>query len=89
MAQKAGGVGILICDGCTYEVATSTCAHCQHITDIPNQRKLTDYVDICRNCNALICLGCVGKPCTPALRRIEAAEETHYRRSQMMKAMGL
>lgn len=88
MPQRPGSVGIYTCDGVTVEIATSKCAHCQHMTEIPNQRKLTDHVDVCRMCNALICLGCAGKPCTPHLKRIEQAEREAYRRSQFAKSMG-
>lgn len=90
MSQKPGAVGQYFCDGLLVsEVMESKCAHCQGISTVPNRRRMTDYVDVCRMCNALICLQCAGKPCSPALKRIEQAEEQFYRRSQMMKIMGL
>lgn len=86
---KPGGVGILFdCDGAV-EIETSTCAHCQKITDIPNRRRMQDVVDVCRNCMRLICDGCAGKPCTPIMKKIEAMEAAAYRRAQLSKILGL
>ena len=50
---------------------------------------MMDYVDICRGCMALICLDCVGKPCTPKMKMIEMAEEKAYRSQQYRKMLGL
>ncbi len=86
---RPGGVGEYFFCGEHSVVETSTCAHCQHITDIPNRRKMTDYVDVCRGCMSLICLECAGKPCTPAMKRIEMAEEKFYRAQQYRKVLGL
>lgn len=88
MSQKPGGVGIYTCDGVAVETMTSTCKHCSKITDVPTRKSLTDHVDICRQCMALICLDCAGKPCAPWQRRIEAIEEAAYRRDQFRKSMG-
>ena len=86
---KAGGVGFY-CDGyVTTEVGTSTCQHCGKITDIPSQRKLMEYVDVCRQCMKLICLECVGKPCTPLMKKIERHEEEFYRKQQLRKMLGV
>jgi hypothetical protein len=86
---RPGGVGTYFnCDG-VVEVETSTCAHCQRMTDIPSRRKMQDVVDICRGCMKLICLECVGKPCIPIMKRIEAQEEAFYRRQQLSKMMGV
>ena len=85
---KPGGVGFY-CDGInTTEVHSSTCGHCQTMTEFPSLKKMFDYVDICRACMSLICLGCAGKPCTPIMKQIEAQEEAFYRRSQLAKMMG-
>lgn len=84
--QKPGGVGFYLDHlGKVTEVETSTCAHCQKITDIPSRRRMTDVIDICRACMRLICADCAGKPCTPIMRKIEAMEERYYRRRQMEK----
>jgi hypothetical protein len=88
MAQRPGSIGIYTCDDVAVEIATSKCAHCQHLTDIPSRRKMTDHVDICRQCNALICLGCAGKPCTPWQKQIEAQEREFYRQQQFRKSLG-
>lgn len=88
--QRPGGVGQYFCDGVLVsEVDTKTCAHCQHIIEIPNRRKLTEVADFCRLCMAIICLDCAGKPCRPHLRAIEEAEEAYHRRRQFSKALGL
>lgn len=86
---KPGGIGILHGPDAAVEVETSTCAHCQRITDIPNRRRMQDVVDVCRCCMRLICDQCAGKPCTPIMKRIEAMEERYYRRRQMAMVMGL
>lgn len=88
MAQRPGGVGIYTLDGHAVEVMTSTCAHCQKLTDIPNKRKLTDVVDICRQCFALVCLDCADKPCIPWQKQIEDQERRFYRSQQFSRSMG-
>lgn len=85
---RFGGVGILTCDGKTAEVATSTCAHCSAITEIPDPRRAQERIDFCRMCMKCICLRCYGKPCTPWMKRIERAEEAAYRRDQIRKIAG-
>lgn len=88
MSQRPGGVAFY-CDGIiTKEVHTSKCKHCGEHTDIPSLKKLMDHVEICRVCMELICLNCVGKPCVPEVRRIEAAEREFYRRQQARKNLG-
>ncbi len=83
MAPKPGGISQFWSPEGLVEVHTSTCAHCQHITDIPSKRKMFEYVDICRQCMKLICLHCADKPCTPWIKQVEEAEEREYRRRQM------
>jgi len=64
------------------EMFSSTCAHCQHITDFPSKREMYKFVDVCRGCMKLICLGCSGKPCRPweqECERIEAEERLRAR----------
>ena len=69
--MKPGSVEF-ISDGInTVEQDASVCAHCQHITSIPNRRKMMEHVDICRNCMRLVSLDCAGKPCTPYMKKIE------------------
>jgi hypothetical protein len=60
------------------ETYSSTCSHCQKITDFPSRRQMMDYVDICRVCMKLICLDCYGKPCRPYEQEVERQE--HARR---------
>lgn len=55
-------------------VHCSTCAHCQHHTEFPSMRTMHEYVDVCRSCMKLICLGCAGKPCRPWEKEMERQE---------------
>jgi len=86
--QRPGGVGIYTCDDVVIEVETKTCPHCSCIIDIPNRRRLTDYADICRLCDTLICVACAGKPCIPWLKKIEQKEAEYYRQQQFAISMG-
>lgn|SRR5579864_277683 len=76
---KAGGVGEYfegpLWQGKVTTVHESTCAHCAHITEFPSRRTMFDYVDVCRGCMQLICLGCVGKPCVPQEAECERLEK--------------
>lgn len=56
------------------ETYSSTCSHCQTITDFPSMRKMHESVDVCRGCMRLICLGCAGKPCRPFEKEAERLE---------------
>lgn len=82
---RPGAVGEYRCDGIVVEVYASTCAHCQHITEFPSLKAMTDHVDVCRSCMRLICLRCVGKPCRPWEREMERQEA----RGRMLRDMGL
>jgi hypothetical protein len=53
---------------------TSTCAHCQHLTEFPSMRVMHQHVDVCRGCMKLICLGCAGKPCRPWEKELDRQE---------------
>lgn len=37
-------------------------------------RRMMEFVEICRGCMKLICLGCVGKPCVPFEKRVDIKE---------------
>ncbi len=75
---KPGGVGQYFegpaWAGKCVEVHESTCAHCARITGFPSLKRMMDHVDICRGCMKLICLGCLGKPCTPQELECERIE---------------
>ena len=62
---------------------SSTCSHCQHITDFPSKRVMMDYVDICRGCMKLICLNCYGKPCLPYEKQVDQQELEQKIRSRI------
>jgi hypothetical protein len=78
VSQKPGGVGEYfdgpLWNGRASTVYASTCAHCAHVTEFPSRRTMTEHVDVCRGCMRLICLGCVGKPCTPQELECERIE---------------
>lgn len=59
------------------ELYSSTCSHCQRLTEIPSRRTMMDHVEICRGCMRLICLECVGKPCRPYELEAERNEREH------------
>ncbi len=88
--RKPGGV-VFICDGInTTELYSSKCQHCGYFTEgIPSQRKMMDYIDLCRVCMKFVCKKCAGGPCTPLLKKIEAQEQDAYRRQQLSKLMGV
>ncbi len=79
---KPGGIGQYFNAefGCV-EVHSSTCSHCQRITEFPSMRRIMDYVEICRGCMKLICLQCHGKPCVTWLKQCEI-EEAVFARNQ-------
>ena len=81
---KPGGINTLF-DPVFGEVEShsSTCRHCQHITDFPSRRKMMEYVDVCRGCMELICLECVGKPCVPWEKQCEQQETEFKLRSRV------
>ena len=76
--QRAGGIGQYFegdnWDGKLVEVHHSSCAHCQKGTEYPSQKRMMEFVDICRGCMKLICLECVGKPCRPFEQEAERQE---------------
>lgn len=81
---KPGGINTLF-DPVFGEVETysSTCRHCQHITDFPSRRKMMEYVEVCRGCMQLICLECAGKPCLPYEKQAEQQETEFKLRSRV------
>lgn len=80
---KPGGMSqVFTCNGIE-EFHSSTCSHCQKITDFPSIRKMHEYVDVCRGCMKLICLGCSGKPCITWLKQCEIEEALWRRRCRM------
>jgi len=78
---KAGAVGQYfdgpLHNGRMVEVHSSTCSHCQAQTEFPSQKRMMEFVDVCRGCMKLICLRCVGKPCRPFEAEAERIEREH------------
>ena len=77
LLTKPGGINILS-DPVFGDVEThsSTCRHCQHVTDFPSRRVMMDYVDVCRKCMELVCLlpECQAKGCIPWEKQCEQQE---------------
>jgi hypothetical protein len=67
------------------EAHSSTCSHCQTITDFPSLKRMFDHVEMCRGCMKLICLRCVGKGCRPYEKEAERQEREHHLQSQIHK----
>lgn len=61
------------------------------MTDIPTMRDFHKYMDICRVCFEPMCLRpeCLAQGCQPLKKKIDAAENEAYKRSQNRKMMGL
>ena len=72
-------------DGNVSTWESSTCAHCQSITTIPNRRKMHEVTDVCRSCMKLICLQCAGFPCRPWEKEMERQEA----RARMFRDIGI
>ena len=64
---------------------SSTCFHCQSITEFDSLKEMHEHVDVCRQCFHLICLACVGKPCRPW----ELQMERHEARGRFLRDAGL
>ena len=66
--------------GNVVEGHSSTCSHCQHITDYPSRKVMMDYVDLCFGCMKLVCRqpACVENykrfGCVPYEKQAEAQE---------------
>ena len=83
---EPGGVGEYFNEfGPAVPVYTSTCSHCQRITDFPSKRKMMDYVEICRGCMILICLQCAGKPCLPYEKLVDQQENEYELQQRLIR----
>ena len=81
---KPGGINFYTDPyGTVIESYSSTCSHCQHITDFNSKKVMMDHVDLCRGCMKLICLECVGKPCLPYEKQAEIQEKEYKLRSRI------
>jgi hypothetical protein len=83
---EPGGVGQYFDPiGQMVEKYSSTCSHCQRMTEFPSKRNMMDYVEICRNCMRLICLECHGKPCLPYEKRADQMESEATIRERLVR----
>lgn len=87
---KPGGINI-VTDPVLGEVEahSSTCRHCQHITDFPSRKVMMDHVDLCFKCMELVCRepACQKKGCVPYEKQAEI-QETEYRIRSRIHMMG-
>ena len=83
---KPGGINTYF-DPVLGEVEThsSTCRHCQHITDFPSRRVMMDHVDLCRSCMELVCREpeCQQRGCVPYEKQAEMEEKAFYLKSRI------
>lgn len=83
---QPGGVNELFMPGATVmETHTSTCSHCQKISEFSSRRTMMDHVEICRGCMRLICLQCAGQPCRPYEKEVERLENEEYLQQQIQR----
>jgi hypothetical protein len=86
LIRKPGGINTVF-DPVYGEIEThsSTCRHCQHITDFPSRKVMMDYVRWCYGCDELACLEpeCVKKGCMPYEKQAEIQENEYKLRSRI------
>lgn len=85
LQQQPGGINIITDPvlGTSVETHSSTCKHCQAITDFESRKVMMNHVEICRGCMSLICLKCYGKPCRPYEQEAERQELEFKLRSRV------
>lgn len=70
------GYGVITGPGGQKEFDTQTCAHCGRVWVVrSSEGRGDDPGGWCGVCAAMICPTCVGKPCFPLERRIQAIED--------------
>lgn len=83
---KPGGINTYF-DHLGHEIEThsSTCRHCQHLTEFPSKKVMMDYVDLCFKCMNLVCREpeCMKKGCIPYEKQAEIEEQASYLRSRI------
>lgn len=62
------------------EYDTSTCFHCNRVTHIKPRMDPAEMGGLCKICMKLICRYCVGEPCVPFEKKIEAMEKREIAR---------
>ena len=85
--RKPGGVNVFLdhYTGNEIETHSSTCNHCQHLTEFPSRKVMMDYVDLCFKCMKLVCREpeCQRQGCIPYDKRAEMAETEEKIRSRI------
>jgi hypothetical protein len=83
---KPGGINIITDpDLGEVEAHSSTCRHCQHITDFPSRKVMMDHVDLCFKCMELVCRqpACQHRGCVPYEKQAELQENEYKLRSRI------
>lgn len=65
------------------EVDTFTCFHCQHVVHVKPKMDPAEMGGLCKQCMKLVCPHCVGKGCTPFLKKLERMEARYHMRRSM------
>lgn len=77
---KPQGYAFEMLDGKIKEWDTFTCNHCQRVIRYQKRVEAEQLGGHCLVCDAMICDRCVGKGCTPFLKKIEEMEEREIAR---------
>lgn len=86
---KPGGIAEYFLEGSGYHIAyTSTCSHCQHITEAPTVKELREKTNVCRGCMRMICEKCGNKPCLPWEKQCEYQEREYLKAKIQRGAWG-
>lgn len=71
------------------ECDTVTCFHCQYVVHVKPKMDPADMGGLCKLCMKLICPRCVGKECSPFLKRVELEERIFESRMAARRSYGL
>jgi hypothetical protein len=78
--RKAEGYVCIAGPEGTQEAETFRCSHCQYHQMVPPKASPSDLGGYCASCAKMICPKCVGKPCTPWEKIMDAMERDYERR---------
>ena len=83
--NNRAGYATITGPGRTQEYDTCSCVHCNRVWAIHGTDGKENLGGWCRQCQAMICSDCAGKPCTPFEKKLELYES----RRRMFRGMGL
>lgn len=78
--RKAQGYAVITDPSGIKEADTFSCGHCNAVTHVKPKADPADVGGLCKCCMKLICPNCVGKSCTPLMKRIEQEEARYHAR---------